>query len=93
MSADTGSLNTERLDAYLRDHVEGYAASPNGALKAAKFKGGQSNPTYQLTAGNGTRYVLRKKPDGVLLPSAHAVDREYRVITALRDTDVPVART
>ncbi|HJP34755.1 MAG TPA: phosphotransferase family protein, partial [Gammaproteobacteria bacterium] len=57
-----------------------------------QFKGGQSNPTYRLTGG-GTRYVLRRKPPAALLKSAHAVDREYKVLTALRDTAVPVART
>jgi len=57
-----------------------------------QFKGGQSNPTYQLIAGD-KRYVLRRKPPGQLLPSAHAVEREYRVMTALAGTDVPVPRT
>src|SRR6202521_681944 len=61
-------------------------------VQVCQFLGGQSNPTYHLTAGD-RRYVLRRKPPGPLLPSAHAVDREYRVITALRDTDVPVPRT
>ncbi len=60
-------------------------------LEVAQFKGGQSNPTYLLTAGS-RRFVLRRKPPGKLLPSAHAVDREYRVMKALADTDVPVAR-
>ena len=54
-----------------------------------QFDGGQSNPTYLITASSG-QYVLRRKPPGVLLPSAHAVDREFRVIRALRNTDVPV---
>ena len=54
-----------------------------------QFKGGQSNPTYRLTDGAGRRYVLRRKPPGKLLPSAHAVDREFRVISALNKTDVP----
>ena len=76
------------LDRYMRGHVEGY----RGPLSVEQFKGGQSNPTFLLTAG-GVRYVLRKKPAGILLPSAHAVEREYRVITALRDTGVPVARS
>jgi aminoglycoside phosphotransferase (APT) family kinase protein len=64
----------------------------SGNLVVEQFKGGQSNPTYRLSAG-GTRYVLRRKPPGKLLPSAHAVDREYRIITALAQTDVPVAKT
>jgi aminoglycoside phosphotransferase (APT) family kinase protein len=63
----------------------------DGPLEIAQFKGGQSNPTYLLSAGR-QRYVLRRKPPGRLLPSAHAVDREFRVIRALAGTDVPVAR-
>jgi aminoglycoside phosphotransferase (APT) family kinase protein len=57
-----------------------------------QFKGGQSNPTYRLTAADGKKYVLRRKPPGKLLPSAHAVDREYRVISALHPVGFPVAR-
>ena len=57
-----------------------------------QFKGGQSNPTYRITAADGRRFVLRRKPPGKLLPSAHAVDREYRVIKALHPTGFPVAR-
>ncbi|HVY06814.1 MAG TPA: phosphotransferase [Burkholderiales bacterium] len=76
------------LERYLLAHVEGFS----GKLGVEQFKGGQSNPTFLLSAG-GKRYVLRRKPPGKLLPSAHAVDREYRVITALHETDVPVART
>lgn len=76
------------LEEYMRQNVEGFS----GDLEVRQFKGGQSNPTYMLSAG-GTDYVLRRKPPGKLLPSAHAVDREYRVITALARTDVPVART
>ena len=76
------------LQAYMREHVEGYS----GELSVEQFKGGQSNPTYKLSA-NGKNYVLRRKPPGTLLASAHAVDREYRVMTALASTDVPVART
>jgi len=77
-----------RLHAYLKDHVEGYG----GELRVQQFEGGQSNPTFLLQAGD-KRYVLRKKPPGKLLPSAHAVEREYRIYTALRDTGVPVPRT
>jgi aminoglycoside phosphotransferase (APT) family kinase protein len=75
-----------RLEAWMKDHVAGF----NGPLDIEQFKGGQSNPTYRVTAG-GRRYVLRRKPPGKLLPSAHAVDREYRVITALAKADFPVA--
>ena len=57
-----------------------------------QFKGGQSNPTYLLSAADGRRFVLRRKPPGKLLPSAHAVDREYRVISALHGVGFPVAR-
>jgi len=81
-------FSTARLEAYLRDHVEGFS----GSLEVEQFKGGQSNPTYRLSAG-GKKYVLRRKPPGQLLPSAHAVDREYKVITALAKADVPVPRT
>jgi aminoglycoside phosphotransferase (APT) family kinase protein len=76
------------LARWLRAHVEGFA----GALKVEQFKGGQSNPTFLLSAGT-RRYVMRRKPPGQLLPSAHAVDREFRVISALAGSDVPVAKT
>ena len=76
------------LESYLRAKVEGFA----GPLRVLQFAGGQSNPTFVLDTPK-RRYVLRKKPPGTLLPSAHAVDREYRVITALGKTSVPVART
>ena len=76
-----------KLNLYLEAHVDGF----RGLIKAKKFSGGQSNPTYLLNAASG-RYVLRSKPPGRLLKSAHAVDREFRVIQALAGTDVPVAR-
>jgi aminoglycoside phosphotransferase (APT) family kinase protein len=60
--------------------------------KIEQFKGGQSNPTYCLTASDGRRYALRRKPPGKLLPSAHAVDREFKVISALYPTGFPVAK-
>lgn len=75
------------LARWLREHVEEFS----GTLAVEQFKGGQSNPTFLLSAG-GRRYVLRRKPSGELLPSAHAVDREFRVIRALAPTEVPVAR-
>src|SRR5580693_7793491 len=75
------------LVSYLQRHVEGYS----GTLHVRQFEGGQSNPTFYLEAGDRA-YVMRKKPPGKLLPSAHAVDREYRVISALRDSGVPVCR-
>lgn len=63
----------------------------NGEIEVKKFKGGQSNPTYLITTGEG-RYVLRRKPPGKLLGSAHQVDREARVMAALETTPVPVPR-
>jgi aminoglycoside phosphotransferase (APT) family kinase protein len=75
-----------RLEAYLRERVTGFV----GPLSVSQFKGGQSNPTYFLETPQ-RRYVLRRKPPGKLLPSAHAVDREYRVIAALHPQGFPVA--
>ena len=81
-------FNEANLDKWMRENVEGYS----GPLKVSQFKGGQSNPTYRLdTPGNS--YVLRRKPFGKLLPSAHAVDREYRVITALHAQGFAAAKT
>ena len=85
--SDVDSLDIELLDSYLTKHVEGF----NGLQSAEKFSGGQSNPTFKLTANSGS-YVLRRQPPGKLLKSAHAVDREYRVYKALEATDVPVPR-
>jgi len=73
------------LAEYLKNNLKGYA----GPLQVQQFEGGQSNPTFLLTAG-GKEYVLRKKPPGKLLPSAHQVDREFRVMKALEKSDVPV---
>jgi aminoglycoside phosphotransferase (APT) family kinase protein len=81
-------FDEKSLAAYMADHVEGF----RGPLTVRQFKGGQSNPTYQLITP-AKKYVLRRKPPGKLLPSAHAVDREYRVITALGKTGFPVARS
>jgi aminoglycoside phosphotransferase (APT) family kinase protein len=83
---DPLALDTERLAAWMNDHVAGF----RGPLVATKFKGGQSNPTYRIDAPSGT-CVLRRKPAGKLLASAHAVDREYRVLRALHGGGVPVA--
>jgi aminoglycoside phosphotransferase (APT) family kinase protein len=80
-------IDEAALTAWLQANVEGYA----GPLEVRQFKGGQSNPTYQLVTP-GRRYVLRRKPPGKLLPSAHAVDREFKVISALHPTGFPVAR-
>ena len=80
-------VNEANLDAWMREHVEGY----QGPLTVLQFKGGQSNPTYQINTP-GRSYVMRRRPFGKLLPSAHAVDREFRVIAALGKQDFPVAR-
>jgi len=80
-------IDARRLAEYLRGKIDDW----RGELVVEQFKGGQSNPTYRVTAG-ARRYVLRRKPPGKLLPSAHAVDREYRVIRALHGVGFPVAR-
>ncbi len=76
------------LARFMARHVAGFAPP----LTVAQFEGGMSNPTFLLRDGGGRRFVLRKKPPGKLLPSAHAVEREFKVISALAATDVPVAR-
>jgi len=81
------SFDQQALQSYLSDQIDGF----NGELTVKQFAFGQSNPTFQLEAGRH-KYVLRKKPPGELLPSAHAVDREYRVMAALQQTSVPVPR-
>ncbi|MCW3783627.1 phosphotransferase family protein [Defluviimonas salinarum] len=83
----TQTLDTEAVATYLAAHLPGF----EGPVEARKFAGGQSNPTFLLTAPSG-RYVLRRKPPGQLLKSAHAVDREFRVQSALSGSDVPVAK-
>jgi aminoglycoside phosphotransferase (APT) family kinase protein len=85
---DVHRFDATSLERYMRERVDGFT----GPLTVRQFQGGQSNPTYYLEAG-GRAYVLRRKPPGKLLPSAHAVDREYRVISALADTGIPVPRT
>ncbi|MFT5482616.1 MAG: aminoglycoside phosphotransferase (APT) family kinase protein [Halieaceae bacterium] len=87
MPSDVTQLDEARLTDYLSQYMDGF----EGPLTAKKFSDGQSNPTYMIKAASGP-YVLRRKPPGVLLKSAHAVDREYRVMQALRDTGVPVAK-
>lgn len=81
------AFNQAALEALLAQEIEGF----RGPLVVRRFSGGQSNPTFLLTTTE-RNYVLRKKPDGALLPSAHAIDREYRVMRALEGTDVPVPR-
>lgn len=80
-------IDEARLAAYLAAEMPGFA----GPLTVRQFQGGQSNPTYHLASPSG-EYVLRKKPPGVLLPSAHAVEREYAVQSALAGSGIPVAR-
>ena len=80
------TLDTTVLTHYLEAHVKGFS----GPISVEKFSGGQSNPTFKVDAASG-QYVLRRQPPGKLLKSAHAVDREYRVLAALKGTDVPVA--
>ncbi|WP_269714455.1 phosphotransferase family protein [Caulobacter sp. NIBR2454] len=81
------SIDEAALERWLKANVDGYA----GPLEVRQFKGGQSNPTYQLVTPT-RKYVLRRKPPGKLLPSAHAVDREFKVISALGKTGFPVAK-
>ena len=81
------AFDVAALEKWLEREVEGF----DGPLQVEQFRGGQSNPTYKLITPRRT-YVLRRKPPGKLLPGAHAVDREYRVITALRSQNFPVAR-
>jgi aminoglycoside phosphotransferase (APT) family kinase protein len=87
MEHDAAHLDLEAVERYLAAHIPGF----RGPLTAEKFGVGQSNPTFRLDCPTGT-LVLRRKPPGQLLKSAHAVDREFRVQKALAGTDVPVAR-
>lgn len=82
------TLDKQELQAYLQQHVPDFGE----LLEIEKFPGGQSNPTYKLVTAEKT-WVLRAKPPGTLLKSAHMVDREYRVMTALAGSDVPVPKT
>jgi aminoglycoside phosphotransferase (APT) family kinase protein len=83
-------FDVEALAAYLRAHIPGF---PDAAVTVEQFKGGQSNPTFKLSAG-GQHYVLRTKPGRAarLLPSAHAIEREFRVMDALNQAGFPAAR-
>jgi len=85
---ETHRFDVDALERYLGSRVPGFA----GPVTVSQFQGGQSNPTYRLSTP-GHEYVLRRKPPGKLLPSAHAVDREYRILTTLGPTDVPVPTT
>ncbi|MEP7275676.1 MAG: phosphotransferase [Betaproteobacteria bacterium] len=85
--ADVHRFDIDALERYLRGQIDGFA----GPLSVVQFEGGQSNPTFRIDAA-GRSYVLRRKPPGKLLPSAHAVDREFRVMRALAGSEVPVAQ-
>jgi len=85
--SDANALPVDELLAYLEANIEGF----RGPIEIQKFPSGQSNPTYSISAASG-RYVLRAKPPGELLKSAHQVDREFRVIRGLANSDVPVPR-
>ncbi|WP_265570273.1 phosphotransferase family protein [Sphingomicrobium nitratireducens] len=85
--SDRLRFDQARLAGWMAEHVDGF----QGPLQVDQFKGGQSNPTYRLTAESG-RYVMRRKPPGKLLPGAHAVEREYRVMDALGRQGFPVPR-
>ena len=76
MSANACASTSAALERWLEDHVDGFA----GPLTVSQFKGGQSNPTYRLDTPSSGAFVLRRKPPGKLLPGAHAVEREYRVM-------------
>jgi aminoglycoside phosphotransferase (APT) family kinase protein len=81
-------FDISRLQEFMAANVEGFS----GRVTAEEFAGGQSNPTYLLSAGE-QQYVMRRKPPGELLKSAHAVDREFKVMSALQNTNVPTAKT
>jgi len=81
-------FNEQSLCTYMQENVQDFS----GPLTVRQFEGGQSNPTFLLHTPD-QEYVMRKKPPGILLPSAHAVEREYRIMSALQETDVPVAKT
>jgi aminoglycoside phosphotransferase (APT) family kinase protein len=84
--AERNRFDNATLERYLRGKLPAFER----LLDVEQFRGGQSNPTFLLTAPDGVRYVLRRKPAGTLLPSAHAVDREFRVLSALHGSTVPV---
>lgn len=83
----SGDLDLKQLETWLTAHLQGFP----GLTAADKFPGGQSNPTYRLTTADAS-YVMRRKPFGPILPSAHAVDREFRFLAALHPTGFPVPR-
>jgi len=88
MKSSATDLDLNQVEQAFRKRIQGF----RGPLNATKTPQGQSNPTYIISSPCGN-FVLRRKPDGVLLPSAHAVEREYRVMTALYNTELPIPRT
>lgn len=84
---ESDNIDAGKLTAWMQENVEGF----EGPIEISKFAGGQSNPTYKVDAKSGS-YVLRRKPMGKLLPSAHAVDREFKVLSGLHPTGFPVAK-
>ncbi|GAA6172520.1 phosphotransferase family protein [Colwellia sp. KU-HH00111] len=87
MTSTSEQIDVTLLGRYLEQNVKGF----KGPLTLEKFAGGQSNPTFKVNAASGV-YVLRRQPPGKLLKSAHAVDREYKILSALAATEVPVAK-
>ena len=88
MKPPATDIDLDRVEKPFQKRIPGFL----GPLDVSKTPQGQTNPTYIISSPSGN-YVLRRKPDGVLLPSAHAVEREYRVMTALSDTELPVPQT
>lgn len=85
------AFDVDQLARWMRGHVPGFSGSAAN-LTVEQFQGGQSNPTYRIEVDDGSAFILRRKPQGKLLPSAHAVDREHRIMAALVGTDVPVPK-
>ena len=94
--ADRQKFDVATLADYMRQHVEGFDAKAADGMTVEQFKGGQSNPTFKITAGNqpSQQYVMRAKPGPVakLLPSAHAIEREFKVMNALNKASFPAAK-
>ena len=84
--AVNSAFDEARLAAYLSGRIAGFS----GPMRVQQFEGGQSNPTFLLSTPDHS-YVLRRKPAGILLKSAHAVDREYRITKVLHEAGLPVA--
>lgn len=85
------TFGVDGLATWMRATLSGFKGNAS-ALTVYQFQGGQSNPTYRISTSDGAQYILRRKPPGKLLPSAHAIEREYRIMQALAGSAVPVAR-